>query len=344
MAYSVLTLPGIIVPCGGAALIEGSGLDSVSSPGGRLVCPNPAHPRAQEKSRTIAQALCAFSRATFLSAVVAVVSVQGFARQQPQRESEDKTGSQLLGEFTQKSASELAIQYLERPPYPLFVIRRLIDLGDPIVIPALRHAFTSETEALTRQFLAAALVRLGDTDPEYFGHVAAAATKAVASDLPYSGASRNGSESTAPQIPEEIRSWAQAHGVTISPAIRLATIEFSTAVEALGETADGRSLPILLRGLDSPNFFVVRAAAFGLARLHTALAVKPIIKACKRLNPGLRPMVAKSLLYFDNKEAQRAAGVLIGDPDRTRRWRAEVIRKGWTSALRDPVLSGFVNP
>lgn len=340
----MLVLAGIVVPCGGAALIEDSGLDSLITQGGRLVYPNPAHPRAHEKSRVIAQALCTYSRATLLSAVVAVVSVQGFAQQQPQRKSEDETGSQLLREFTRESAKELANQYLERPPYPLSVIRRLIDLGDPVVIPALRHAFTSETEALTRQFLAAALVRLGDTDPEYFGHVAASATMAVASDLPFSGASRKGSESTAPKIPEGIRSWAQAHGVTISQAVRLATIEFPAAVEALGETADNRSLPILLRGLDSPNFFVVRAAAFGLARLHSALAVKPIIKACKRLNSGLRPLVAKSLFYFGNKEAQRAAGILIGDPDRTRRWRAEVIRKGWSSALRDPALSGSFNP
>ena len=50
------------------------------------------------------------------------------------------------------------------------------------MIPALRDSFTSETEALTRQLLAAALVRLGDTDPEYFGHVAAAAMKAVAKE------------------------------------------------------------------------------------------------------------------------------------------------------------------
>jgi HEAT repeat protein len=98
-------------------------------------------------------------------------------------------------------------------------------------------------------------------------------------------------------------------------------------VEALGEAADRRSLPILLRGLKSPNVLVVREAAFGLARLQDTTTVEPIITACTRLDPGERPWVAKSLLYFRTRKAQRAASAMIADPERLRRWRTEVNRE-----------------
>jgi len=88
-----------------------------------------------------------------------------------------------LAAFQRKSARELLQQHFHGPPFPLFVIRRLIELGDPLVIPTLEGAFAQETSEITRQFLAAALVSLGDPDPQYYNYVANAAATAVASDL-----------------------------------------------------------------------------------------------------------------------------------------------------------------
>jgi HEAT repeat protein len=213
--------------------------------------------------------------------------------------------------------------YFQRPPYPLFAIRRLIELADPAVIPAMRDAFDRETGTLARQLIAATLVRLGETDFRYFDYLARAALVAVNSDLPY----RDDSTTDTGPRHDEIRAWAQARGLSPMQAIRKSTIELPAAVEALGEAADQRSLPILLRGLESPNVLVVREAAFGLARLQDATTVEPIITACRRLDPAERPWVAKSLLYFRSRKAQRAAVAMIADPERLRRWRTDVNRE-----------------
>lgn len=273
-------------------------------------------------------------------AVAAIaLSSSGIAQQQPHPQRPSETDRQLLIEFSRKSPTELLAKYFERPPYPLFVIRRLIELANPVVVPALRVAFEQESSPLTRQFLAATLVRLGDRESPYFDYVARAALEAVTSDLPYYDRAPIGTTAAdALRQHDEILAWAQAHDVTVLEAIGKATIELPAAVEALGEAADRRSLPILLRGLDSPNVLVVREAAFGLARLHDRTTVQPIIEACRRLTPEERPLVAKSLLYFDDRGALKAAASMIADRERVRRWREEVRRKGWTTAMRDRAL------
>ena len=286
-----------------------------------------AHNCARLKPAKVMRWLRILSKSPWLGAVVFAFSVLGLAQQQPRREPENDRDRQLLLEFSQKSAPELAAKYFERPPYPLFVIRRLIDLADPVVLPALREAFMLEGENLTRQFLAAALVRLGDTDPRYFDYVARAALDAVNSDVPYRDSSAILATANGSPHHDEIRAWAQARGVPLIQGIRTATIELPAAVEALGEAADRRSLPIFLRGLESPNVLIVREAAFGLARLHDTAAVEPIMTACKRLDAEERPWVAKSLLYFHSKKAQKAASAMIADPARLQRWRASVNRE-----------------
>ena len=253
----------------------------------------------------------------------------------------DQSDERLLLQFSQQSASQLVARYFHGPPYPLFVIRRLIDLADPRVIPALRNAFSRETQPLTRQSLAAALVRLRDPDSQYFNYLAASARNAVASDLPFSSGL---SSSTTPKGRAEFPSaselvvWAQAHNVALSDALRRAAIELPASVEALGEAADYRALPILLRGLSSPDAYVVRTSAFGLARLHDTVAVEPIIQACNTLRREERPLTAKALLYFDSHRGQRAADSIIADPALVRRWRFDVKRRGWKLAMRDRAI------
>jgi HEAT repeat protein len=219
------------------------------------------------------------------------------------------------------------------------VIRRLIDLADPSVIAALREAFSLETQPLTRQSLAAALVRLRDPDPQYVNYLAAWARNAVASDLPYScGLSSGTVPDGRTEFPLEFIVWARAHNATLSDALRRAAIELPAAVEALGEAADHRALAILLRGLSSPNTCIVRTSAFGLARLHDTIAVEPIIRACNPLRPEERRLTAKALLYFDTHGAQRAAESIIAEPELVRSWRIEVKRRGWKSAMRDRAI------
>jgi HEAT repeat protein len=238
----------------------------------------------------------------------------------------------ILTDFSRKPARELVAEYFGGPHYPLFVIHRLMELGDPTVLPALQVAFARERDSSTRQFLAAALVRLGDKDPRYFGYVSEAATRAIRADLPLS-LSAAASVVENGRAPDALITWAQIHRTDLQGAVWLGTVELPAAVEALGETADRRSFPILLRGLHSRNFFIVNEAALGLAHLSNPKTVKAIISACKRLSADERPWVAKTLLYFDTPQAQRAAEQLIADPVLLARWR-EQRRRGLAVSLR----------
>lgn len=256
------------------------------------------------------------------------------ANAQEEKSSRTARGDEaLLAEFSRKSASDLVAEYLETPPYPLFVIRRLIDLGDAAVLPTLRAAFERETGTITRQFLAATLVKLGDRDERYFKYVAEAAATAVSSDLPYSVSAAASSVPENAGIPAAVVFWARTHRIHPQRAVWLATIELPAAVEALGETADRRSVPILLRGLRSPNYFIVNEAAFGLARSGDPKAIKAIIRACERLGPDERWFTARALLYFDGREARRAAEQMIANPELLERWREES-RVGLKASLR----------
>lgn len=293
----------------------------------------PAQPgiREQVPSRLVNMACLAL----FLT----VLSGSSPAQQQVREPQADLSDEQLLFQFSHRQAGELVARYFHGPPYPLFVIRRLIDLADPKVLPDLRDAFFRETQPIPRQSLAAALVRLRDSDPQYFNYLALWARDAVASDLPYSCGFKSG---TTPdgrtEFPPDFIAWAQTHNLALSDALRKAAIELPAAVEALGEAADSRALPILLRGLTSPNGCIVRTSAFGLARLHNTVAIEPIIRACKTLGREEPLLMAKALLYFDSGTAQRAAESIIADPALVRNWRMEVKRRGWKSAMRDRAI------
>lgn len=244
---------------------------------------------------------------------------------------------QLSAALLKKPAGEVLHDYFQDPPYPLFAIRRLIDLGDPVAIPNLERAFKREGQELIRQFLAAALVSLGDSNSEYFEYLAGRAETAVASDLPFPVllGTRQPSGGELLPLSDVFLSWVRRNGAELTSASWQAAFALPAAVEALGEAADPRSRPIFVQGLNSPNILIVFAAALGLARLQDTTAVPAIIEAAEREPPEERNMIAKTLLYFPTAEAQYAAERLIGDPVRLQRWRADVSRRGWKAAMRD---------
>jgi hypothetical protein len=247
------------------------------------------------------------------------------------------TDPQLLHDFATQTAGEIVEHYFRTPPYPIFAIRRLLEIGNPVVIPDLEQAFEREHREPAREFLAASLVDLGDTKSEYFDFVATRAATAVSSDLPFPvqlGARTQGVESP-PPLKVAFINLVRLHNIDLESALQKATFDMPAAVEALGEADDRRSRPIFLQGLKSPNILVVFAAALGLARLQDSQAVPAIIIAATREPCEERPMIAKALLYFSSSKAQRAAERLIADPILLQRWRAEVKERGWRRAMRD---------
>ncbi|MDT7811282.1 MAG: hypothetical protein QOJ42_1198 [Acidobacteriaceae bacterium] len=248
------------------------------------------------------------------------------------------TDPQLLHDFMTQTAGELIEHYFRTPPYPIFAIRRLMEIGNPVVIPNLEQAFTREHREPAREFLAASLVDLGDSKPEYFDYVATRAATAVSSDLPFPvqlGTRKPPAAASPPPLKVAFVHWVRLHNIELESALQKATFDMPAAVEALGEANDRRSRPIFLQGLKSPNILVVFAAALGFARLQDNKAVPSIIIAATREPCEERPMIAKVLLYFPTSKAQRAAEHLIADPVLLQRWRAEVKERGWRKAMRD---------
>jgi HEAT repeat protein len=245
-------------------------------------------------------------------------------------------GQRDLETFQRMTASEVARKYLEHPPYSLLAIRRLIELGDARVVPELRRAFAKEKDPTRRQFIAAALVSLNNRDPQYFDYIQAAARSAIKSALPFpvllNQANQSGKESG--YRPEFLRAVREQQ-LEFNVALQQAAIELPGAIEALAEAADKRAFPTLVQGLGSLNIAIVRAAAFGLARLHDNAGIAPIISVCARLSPQERPLVGKSLLYFDSAAARREAESTIGDSALLERWREEAKQRGWKRAMRD---------
>lgn len=283
--------------------------------------PTHAWPGKPSWLRRVAQAIA-------WACLALAVSAATSARPPQHRDPQDAADRDPLLAFERNSAPELVDHYFDLPSAPILVIRRLIYLGDPRVIPALRAAFDRQREPLPREFIAAALVRLGETDPVYFNNIAGAARDALEADLPYdSSLAAVVAKSSVLQGQEEIQAWAQAHNVSAAEALYRATIEIPGAVEALALTADKRSVPILLLALRSPNFLVVREGALGLGRMREASAIGPIIAACQRLGPEDRPWIAKSLLYFPSRKARDAARSIIVDPARLQLWSEDVRRE-----------------
>jgi HEAT repeat protein len=256
---------------------------------------------------------------------------------QQQNASGQSADQQLLHEFMMRTPDEIVEHYFRAPPYPIFAIRRLMEIGGPAVIPDLEQAFTRERGEAAREFLAAALIDLGDTKQEYFDYVATRAATAVASGLPspVQLGTREEPAGSPPRLNAAFVHWVRLHDIGLESAVQQATFEIPTAVEALGEADDPRSRSIFLQGLRSPNIFVVFAAALGLARLQDRKAVPSIITAATREPCQERRMIAKALLYFDTPKAQHAAEHLIADPVLLHRWRVEVKERGWKKAMRD---------
>ncbi len=75
----------------------------------------------------------------------------------------------------------------------------------------------------------------------------------------------------------------------------------------MANTGDPRGVPLLRAvPLKSPNFMMVKLAADGLAQAKDKDSVPLIIDACKRALASAAELLAESLVYFDDPDAQKA--------------------------------------
>jgi hypothetical protein len=162
---------------------------------------------------------------------------------------------------------------------------------------------------LDKAKIAQVLVKLGDKDDTYWDFLVKAAAPAIESDAPdFMNYDAEGKSSSGPS--PAFTAWANAHNVPPNgpdgSAAENSVYIFPGEVLLLGGTGDARAIPLLRRALSSPNHMVEVAAASGLAELQDKDSIALIVEACERAPAEAASVIAESLVYFDDSEAQRA--------------------------------------
>ena len=172
-------------------------------------------------------------------------------------------------------------------------------------IPILEVQYSRANDSLNKGELASALVRLGDKDNTYWDFLVENATSGLQTDAP--PPLRRDSQ---PRPSQDFIDWAKAHNTTTDEALS-SLYNSALALSFVAKSGDPRALPLLRRGLSSPYFITQAFAAEGLARLQDKESIPLIIDACKKALPAGAAAIAKSLVYFDEPEAQRAVDTYI---------------------------------
>ena len=183
------------------------------------------------------------------------------------------------------------------------------DAGAVEVVPALEEQFKRATDVDTKVSIASGLVQLKDRDNTYWNFLLEQATLALDSNVPDSNFSESQGKLMDPA--PELQVWADAHGVSVNTAFQYARYDIPGKVLQLATTGDPRGIPLLRRALQSHNYLIVAWAAKGLAQIQDKQSLPLIVAAAQRAPTGYNYVIAESLLYFDDTQAQSAADQLM---------------------------------
>ncbi len=229
------------------------------------------------------------------------------------------------GPATEKATVSAAIAAVKSGDFSPVHVETIAGAGAVEAIPILKEQFARSQDWLIKAKLAGALVRLGgDQDDIYWEFLVREATIAVASDAPdFMNFDPQAKDSAGPS-PEFI-AWANSHKLDVQEAGSDAMYRLPGSIMLLSSTGDRRAIPLLRQGLLSPNHQIEYVAALGLAELQDRDSIPYIVQACETAPAELPALIARSLAYFDDPEAQKALDKYVSKEDarRLREGRAE---------------------
>jgi HEAT repeat protein len=200
-------------------------------------------------------------------------------------------------------------------------------------IPILKEQFVRVHDPLDKAKIAQVLIKLGDKDDTYWDFLVKLATPALESDAPDFMNFDSQGKSWAGPSPAFI-AWAKAHNVPANGpngnAAEDSVYMSPGKVGLLGLTGDPRAIPLLRQALSSPNHMIEIMAASGLAEMQDKDSIPLIIEACRRAPVEASAVIAESLVYFDDAEAQRAVDTYV--PKDT----AKIIREARAQGQKTP--------
>jgi HEAT repeat protein len=170
-------------------------------------------------------------------------------------------------------------------------------------IPDLEKQFTLTSDPLDKAKIAQVLLYLGDKKDLYWDYLAELAKPAVESDAPDPGL-YDAQGKPIQGLSQEFIQWAKLHNESPVDASTKAVYEWPGIVMLVGGTGDPRAVPLLRRALSSPNSLIASAAVDGLAQMQDVASVPSIIARCEKARPDEAAIIAESLVYFDDPDAQ----------------------------------------
>jgi hypothetical protein len=179
-------------------------------------------------------------------------------------------------------------------------VELIANAGAVEAIPILKDQFVRSQDPLAKAKIADALVRLGEKDDAYWEFLEKGATDALETDAP-SPLRFDSIPGPSPEFTE----WARSRHITTESALE-ALYESAMNVAFLAEAGDPRGIPLLRRALSSHYFLIQVSAAKGLAELRDKASIPLIIDACERAPAESASAIARSLVYFDDPQAQMA--------------------------------------
>jgi hypothetical protein len=185
---------------------------------------------------------------------------------------------------------------------------------DPRTMPALRSAFERAKTAEERQWIAATLLRLGESSSTYFDYLADLAREAIEDRTPFFVKYDNVGTAVEGQFDPGFLNWCAQNQKDPREVARNQFSAYLTDVRALAYAQDPRAMKLLRLGLESPNALVVTYSVEGLGRLHDEAALPLIAKALERVKPGDWTVIAEQLSWFRTPEAERLFERFIPDP------------------------------
>lgn len=188
---------------------------------------------------------------------------------------------------------------------------------DPLIsaqaTPALRQAFDNATDTLTKENVASVLMTIGQKDDIYWNTLSKRAQEIVDSQAPDPFVYDAQGRGVRGVISPDFLQWAKDNNISKEETESEALGSFAGELSLTASIGDPRGLPILRKGLSSPNYAVRAMAAFGLAVLQDRDSIPLIIDAAKQAPFDAQWFIARFLLAFNDPKAQAAAEELITD-------------------------------
>jgi hypothetical protein len=199
-----------------------------------------------------------------------------------------------------------ALSNLQAGNYSSNDVEIVARMGATQAVPALEEQFKGTQDPEAKLKIANALVRLKDNDDTYLDYLAARAAEAVSRDEPDPFRHDENGKVDPKQPSAEFVAWAAKRNLDAKSAFYQIVLDDVGSTIELATSQDKRAIPLLRKALSSRNAWVQQNAAVGLAVLGDKDSIALIIEACRNAPKEAASLIAESLVYFDDPDAQRA--------------------------------------